>query len=430
MRRVPAAILACWLAAWAACGTAEVRAETAPAAETGAAAAETTAIPAEKETAADPAETVALTPDTETAETAPPAEAALAEPENTISPTQNGGISLELVPRERTSFTNAMEHQVVFDAKIRNAGKLTVRLYDPEGRQTAFLTKKRKENGQNALRSTSVTVKADQTWEYGLNVVFPKGGRTGSWTVEVTAAAEGLEPAVRTLTVEVSEPRELQMPRLKEVHDMISGWKSGKAVPVEKGKIRYVAQNPKDSLFVKEYWLSKGFDLRGEANGKCTRAVFSMALSYLGIDCTPVGMSDLLRSSELFYTYDQVCGALGNVTRVEGNLETLWDAYQAGEASPVLLHFVYPGGGMHALLLVARDEEDPDLFYAVTSGQRVNTLRFPDGEYRDAVIPLLIEKGEKGAKILSPLLKDYDYGRIDEIWQWKIRGKPLWMRDD
>jgi len=211
---------------------------------------------------------------------------------------------------------------------------------------------------------------------------------------------------------------------------MIMGLAGKEALSVEPGKIRYVAQNPKDSLFVKEYWLSKGHDLREKANQKCTRAAFSMALSWLGIDCTPVAMSDLLRSEELFYTYDQVCEALGNVTRVEGNLETLWAAYQAGEGSPVLLHFVYSGGGMHAVLLVARDEEDPDLFYALTSGQRVNTTAYPDGVPRDAVIPILIEKGEEGERIQSPLLKTYDRGKIDGIWQWKLRDGHLWERKE
>ena len=346
-----------------------------------------------------------------------------AEAVPSAAPAAQEELRLELVPRSDTSFTSVLSHDVVFHAKVRGARKLTIRLLDPAGRQTAFRTREKADRGYQAMRSASVALREGQKWAYDLSVVFPRDLQAGQWTIEVTASAEGREDAVCALPVEISDPRPLWMSRLKEVHEMLLGREGGSAVPVEPGKIRYIAQNPKDSLFVREYWLSKGFDLREGANGKCTRAVFSMALSWLGIDCTPVGMSDLLRSEELFYTYDQVCGALGNVTRVEGDLETLWTAYQVGEASPVLVHFVY-SGGMHAVLLAARDEADPDLFYAITSGQRVNTSAFPDGCRRDMVIPLLIERGEKGARIQSPLLSAYHMGRIDEVWQWKLRDAP------
>ena len=129
----------------------------------------------------------------------------------------------------------------------------------------------------------------------------------------------------------------------------------------------------------------------------------------------------MLKGEEIDFTYDPVCRKLGNVSRMDGDLETLWTNYERGEASPVMLHFRYSGGeGMHAVLLVARDEDDPELFYAVTTGQRVNTSAFPDGMSRDVVIPILIEKGENGQRIQSPALKRYHKGTIDQIWQWKL----------
>ena len=206
---------------------------------------------------------------------------------------------------------------------------------------------------------------------------------------------------------------------------MLIGEDGDEALPAEEGKIRFVAQNPKDPSFVKEYWLSKKYDLREKSNKKCTRAVFSMALSYLGIDCTPVRMSDLLWGEEIIHTFDPVCEKLGNVERISGDLDTLWAAYEAGEASPVLVHFDYESGeGMHSLLLVSRDRLNPELFYCVTSSSAVNTSAFPDGKVRDHVIPILIEEGRIGAWIQSPLLKAYHKGKIDDIWQWTRTDIP------
>ena len=106
------------------------------------------------------------------------------------------------------------------------------------------------------------------------------------------------------------------------------------------------------------------------------------------------------------------------MVRKEGDLESLWERYQEGKASPVQLHFQYEDG-MHSVLLAARDEENPELFYAVTTGQQANTSSYPDGKPRDMVIPILIEKGEIGQQIQSPLLKRYHKGVIDQIWQWE-----------
>lgn len=326
-------------------------------------------------------------------------------------------ISLALTPTSPLRFTNVLFHYVRFDAEVRHAEKLSVRVYNPEGKQIRFRTRRHVDQNLSPIRSAGYLLKAGQEKCEDMNVLLLSGIRTGVWTIEVTASAEGKESVVRKLSVQVDPPRELHMNRLAEVHEMILGAEGGETVPVEKGKIRYIAQNPKDPWFVKEYWFSGAFDLRPGANQKCTRAVLSMALSYLGIDCSPIRMSELVRSEEIEYRYDAVCEKLGNIRRVTGTLEELWQAYQEGKASPVLLHFRF-GEGMHAVLLVARDEEDPELFYAVTTGQRVDTSAFSDGQRRDCVIPILIENGEEGQRIQSPLLKRYHKAVIDQIWQW------------
>ena len=337
-------------------------------------------------------------------------------PEAEIAPE---GIFLKLSPVSETNFTNVLLHYVYFDAEVRNAGKVVLRVYDPEGSPVRFRTRRHVDQGLNPGRSAAYPLKKGQEKLEGLNILFQSGLKAGIWTIEATAEAEGLDSVTEKLQVEIREPRPLEMKQLKEAHGMLDGTEDNTAVPVKKGRIRYVAQDPSDPLFVKEYWFSAAFDLRDTANRKCTRAAFSMALSWLGIDCTPVDMSDMLRSRELKYTYDPVCEKLGNVIRVQGDLETLWADYQAGKGSPVLLHFNYDGG-LHAVLLIDRDREEPELFYAVNSGQRVNTSPFPDGRNRDMVIPIRIEKGENGQRIQSPLLRRYHRGVIDQIWQWKL----------
>lgn len=334
----------------------------------------------------------------------------------------SGEIRLSLMPESSLRFTNVLNHYVTFDARVEGAEKVKLQLLNPEGTPVSFRTSRQVAENRKPVRSAGVLVKKGQEICEGLNILFPSDLPPGTWTIRVTAAAAQGNSVTEELTVEVTGPRELKMNRLREIHEILTGAEGAEPLPAEKGRIRFVCQDPKDSRFVKEYWFSKAFDLLPGANQKCTRAALSMALSWMGIDCTPVRMSELVRSEEIFYTYDPVCEKLG-VTRTEGDLETLWAEYEAGRGSPVLLHFTYSGGGMHGVLLVARDPEDPELFYAVTSGTGADTSAFPDGKRQDAVIPLLIEKGETGERIQSPLLKRYHKGKIDQIWQWRLSGE-------
>lgn len=354
--------------------------------------------------------------------TANPMAVLTAEPESAQPAEETAApvTELTLTSRSPLQFTNVLLHYVYFDAEAPGAEKIVLRLYNPAGRQVAFRTRAHVRNGQSGVRSMAYTLKKGEEKKEGLNMLFLSEAAVGEWTIEVIASGKEIGEQKRQLKVNISEPRELRMPKLAEVHSLLLGTEGGETVPAEKGKIRYIAQNPKDPWFVKNYWFSGAFDLTPGANGKCTRAIFSMALSYLGIDCSPIRMSELVRSEEIEYNYDRVCAKIGNVERISGSLEELWARYEAGEASPVLLHFTF-SGGMHAVLLVARDEEDPELFYAVTTGQRADTSAFPGGMKKDCVIPLLIEKGETEEQIQSPMIKRYHKARIDQIWSWKIK---------
>ena len=339
---------------------------------------------------------------------------------------EGGEIILHLIPTSEVRFTNAILHYVYFDAEVENAEKLTIKLFKPSGELSKFRSRSHVDKNKAAVRQQVIKIKNGQTKQEDLNILFRSEIDTGTWKIEVTASAAKKKSVTAVLEVEVDAPAPLELGQLGEVHAILQGEDSDEPIPVQEGKIRFVAQNPKDPTFVDSYWLSKKYDLRSTANQKCSRAVFSMALSYLGIDATPVDMSDMLWGESIFYTFDPVCEKLGNVERVYGTLEELWADYENGDSSPVLLHFRYDGGsGMHAVLLVSRDRLNPDLYYCITSSTPVNTSDFPDGRKLEHVIPILIEDGRIGQRIQSPMLKLYNKGQIDEIWQWRRTDSPL-----
>ncbi len=336
-----------------------------------------------------------------------------------------GEISLRLIPTSEIRFTNAIPHYVYFDAEVENAERITVKLFKPSGGQAKFRNRERVDRKKDAARQTIYKIQKGQTKQEDINILFRSEIDTGTWKIEVTASANKKKSVTQVLEIEVDAPAPLELGQLGEVHAILQGEDSDEPIGVQDGKIRFVAQNPKDPTFCDSYWLSKKYDLRSSANQKCSRAVFSMALSYLGIDMTPVRMSEILWGEDIFYTFDPVCEKLGNVERVIGDLDELWADYEAGNASPVLVHFRYDGGvGMHALLLVSRDRLNPDLYYCVTSSSPVNTSAFPDGRELEHVIPILIEDGRIGQRIQSPMLKIYNKGQIDEIWQWRRTDQP------
>jgi len=68
----------------------------------------------------------------------------------------------------------------------------------------------------------------------------------------------------------------------------------------QSGRIRRVGQNRSDPWFTRSYWENKKYNFvyGGDqlSNSMCTRANYSMALSYLGIAVSPVEMSEISRS--------------------------------------------------------------------------------------------------------------------------------------
>ena len=330
--------------------------------------------------------------------------------------------SVELSTGGLVSFTNVTYHYVELQVQVRNpeVNRVSLKVLDPSGRPAKFRTRTHLKNESPAQEQMNFHVQDGRTSLNGMEVFFKSGCRTGIWTIECRAVSGKKLMDVARLQIEVREPYSIMPVDLEKVRDMVSyPAADGTSPAVRAGSIRFIAQLTEDPFFVDSAWKSASFDFIRTARNKCTRCAYSMALSWMGIDCTPVRMSEIAGTEYMSPDYDAVTEGLGRVERVDGTLETLWEAYERGEGSPVYIHFVY-GNSMHALLLIARDSVNPELYYAVNSSEGVNTSQYPGGIRRDHILPVLIEEGRVGKLIQSPLLKRYHMGKIDVIRQWRL----------
>ena len=177
----------------------------------------------------------------------------------------------------------------------------------------------------------------------------------------------------------------LTLPACKTVEEvkalLLHPDEDGQPVSVERGKIRYIAQDSKyDPDFCPMYWYGgepgSELDLTVEisklkghfnepynyyARNMCTRAVYSMALSYLGIDLTPGAMSALLNKRDIDMPYDEITKLLPEIESVSFSYDVfinMLEAYQTDSSySPIYLYIRRPNNTTHCLLIVARQED-------------------------------------------------------------------------
>lgn len=199
---------------------------------------------------------------------------------------------------------------------------------------------------------------------------------------------------------------------------------------VEAGAIRYIAQKEKDPTFVKAYWLGgkenseldltrrkdrTGEEYRFYCGNMCTRATFSMALSYLGVDCTPGAMSALLERRNIATPYDEITATLDGLQRVTHQTYPFDQMYASYEAdahySPVYLYCRKPNGDTHALLVVARTEKTNGFWVIDPAIQKVG------GE---ATHVFRIRLNSTKRKILAASPCDYKDSRVLYCCQWRL----------
>ena len=313
-------------------------------------------------------------------------------------------------------------HYIRLDFAFSNADRLRMRVYDPEGNQKAFRTRLMVRENRKEMKSwTHSTARTDTELE-NVEVLFLSKSSLGVWRIEVEALQGDQVAAATEVTVEVRDPGGFSPEDYEYARSLVDlpekGLKASE-IPVQVGRIRFVAQMNNESCWRVGYWKNKAYDLSADSSTKCSRAVFSMALSWMGIDCTPVRMSEMVYNANIPYNYDDVLRKLGNVERRDGSLEELWAYFEAGEGSPISIHFEYGNEAIHDILLIARDSANPDLYYAVNPGSPMD-LRKYGGTRHEHVFPILIEDGEIGGVMQSLWKSSYHKGKIDRIRQWYI----------
>lgn len=133
------------------------------------------------------------------------------------------------------------------------------------------------------------------------------------------------------------------------------------AAPVA-GRIRFVSTNLNAPFFCREMWADDTYDLteKGSYRADCRhmtdRAVYCMALSYLGVDMTPAMMSSIAGARDVSAPYDEITATLENVERVEVNayvFDTMVENYLTDSSySPVFVKVRRPDGVLHTVMIV------------------------------------------------------------------------------
>lgn len=193
---------------------------------------------------------------------------------------------------------------------------------------------------------------------------------------------------------------------------------------VKAGYVRYIAQRKsRDSAFRKGYWLGgeegseldltvrrrNGIDYVFYADVMCTRAVYSMALSCLGIDMSPGAMSELVRTRNLYEPYDIITYKLGleHYSNKTTTFNTMVENYLSDESySPVYLYISKPNGSLHALLIVGIIPEtgrfivvDPNPYHV--DGKPVRVYFISLNKQRSEIINSSFKRELKGSTVLQ-----------------------------
>lgn len=196
-------------------------------------------------------------------------------------------------------------------------------------------------------------------------------------------------------------------------------------VGVEAGKIRYISQETyREPNFCAEYWYGGepgseldltvekapgGRDYAFYARNMCTRAVYSMALSYLGVDLTPGAMSEMTGKRVVNAPYDETTKMLPELERVTFTtfiFQNMFESYMTDESySPVYLRFERKNGSTHAVLVVAQQEDgryivvDPS--YHEVDGEAVRVYTMILNRFGQMIVTSDFRGEQEGSRVLG-----------------------------
>jgi len=199
----------------------------------------------------------------------------------------------------------------------------------------------------------------------------------------------------------------------------------GEELPApERGKIRFISLNERDSAFRAGAWKSDRYNLMSKAGGyradhtnMHNRAVYCMALSYLGVDVTPAMMSELAGSRDVTAPYDAVTAKLGvQIERVEPRahlFDTMVENYLTDDSySPVMCTFRRPSGQLYTVLIVGYIPATGGFIIADAAAPRL------DGEYMHAY---RMAWHVMRQVVLSSDFWDANYAsEVVNVYQWRL----------
>lgn len=202
-------------------------------------------------------------------------------------------------------------------------------------------------------------------------------------------------------------------------------------IGVVPGYIRFIAQHRAgDDSFRTAYWLGgepgSPLDLTLQENryghvytfhagNMCTRAAYSMALSYIGVDATPGAMSEMTGRRDMNPPYPAVSEMLGVelVSPKSHVFDTMVENYLNDPAySPVYVYIRKPDGQDHALLVIGKLPEasryivlDPSGMWLHGVQHRIYMMSF--NKTRQQVVNSTFREEYAGSKVLA-------------LYQWRV----------
>ena len=200
---------------------------------------------------------------------------------------------------------------------------------------------------------------------------------------------------------------------------------------VEAGYIRLIAQHRAgDDAYRAEYWLGgepdSTLDLNLQQNryghvytfhagNMCTRAAYSMALSYIGVDATPGAMSLMTGKRDMNPPYVTVSGMVGvELVQPKSHVfDTMMENYMTDPTyTPVYVYIRRPDGQDHALLVIGKLPQagrylvlDPSGMWAFGHQHRIYMMSF--NKTRSQVVNSTFREEFAGSKVLA-------------LYQWRL----------
>jgi len=245
-------------------------------------------------------------------------------------------------------------------------------------------------------------------------------------------AAFLLTPAAAETTDVPTAPAELRLTASVEEADAFILYPPEDGVAgVQPGYIRLIAQHrANDPHFREAYWLGGepgsvldltlqknryGHVYTFHAGNMCTRAAYSMALSYLGVDVTPGSMSAMTGERDLNPPYGKISAELGVelVQPTRHVFNTMVENYLTDPSySPVYVYIRKPDGQDHALLIIAALPEKSRFLVLDTSGMWLNGV-----QHR---IYMMSFNKTRVEVVNSTFRDEFAGSKVLQLYQWRL----------